>query len=157
MSRRLLRTLRDSKPYLHSPVDDLESFYYTAQWAAAFNDGANGGRYNGSGIQQFRDMIAGQGRNDATDMVRDELRVTRTTEVEYGPFFAHSLSLLTPWFLKRVELCLDWIHFVDRVEELDSDEREAFLRLGFLIHGYRGVAEYLELLYEHRALLKEEV
>ena len=31
MSFKLLETLEVVEPYLRSPVDDLESFYYTAQ------------------------------------------------------------------------------------------------------------------------------
>src|SRR5258705_1183914 len=93
MSSRLVNTLRTTKPYLHSPVDDLESFYYTAQWAVAFNDGASGGRYNGIELQDFREMIAGSEREQANAMVRDEL-CPIPSEAEYGSFFAWSLSLL---------------------------------------------------------------
>ena len=35
-----------SKSYLHSPVDNLESFYHTAQGAVAFNNGASGKKHN---------------------------------------------------------------------------------------------------------------
>ena len=85
-----------SPPYLNSPIDDLQSFYYTTQWAAASNDGAGEGRYNGIEIQEFREMIAGDKRERASSLVRDDL-LPATAGVEYGPFFAQSLALLSPW------------------------------------------------------------
>ena len=59
MSNKLVATLGKPRPHLHSPVDDLQSFYYTTQWAVAFNDGTSGGKYDGPEIQDFREMIAG--------------------------------------------------------------------------------------------------
>jgi hypothetical protein len=44
MSPGLLRSVRLSRPYLHSPADDLESFYYIMQWAAVHNDGSGAGK-----------------------------------------------------------------------------------------------------------------
>ena len=102
-------------------------------------------------------MIAGQGRNNATDMVLDELLVAEEAEEEYGPFFAHSLPLLRTWFLKLADLGRDWAKVMNRARQLDGDEKDNFLRSGFLTYSHRGVAEYLELVHEHRVLLKEEV
>ena len=38
MSDDLLEAAKLDIPYLQSPVDDLWSFYYVAQWAAVFNN-----------------------------------------------------------------------------------------------------------------------
>ena len=156
MSRKLLATVRTKKPYLHSPVDDFESFYYTAQWAVAFNDGANGRRYDGFDLQQFREIIAGRERELSNAMVRDDLRPIRS-EMEYGSFFAQSLYLLTPWRLKLSELSSDWDSVLDNAALLDGEAKEKYLDLNFLIYGYRGVGEYLKLLHEHRASLQRAV
>ena len=156
MSGRLKDTLWTAEPYLHSPVDDLESFYYTAQWAVAFNDGASGGRYNGIELQDFREMIAGSEREQANAMVRDEL-CPIPSEAEYGSFFARSLSLLTPWQLKLGELDGDWNDVLYDASLRDDKGKEEYLGLNFLIYGYRGVGEYLELLHEHRASLQKAV
>lgn len=50
-------TLRSSSTYLHSPVDVLESFYYTTQWTVAFNDGWSGGRHDGKEIVKCREVM----------------------------------------------------------------------------------------------------
>jgi len=156
MSHRLVNTLRTTpkKPYLHSPVDDLESFYYTAQWATAFNDGTSGGRYNGTTIQDFRDMIAGGEREQATNLVVTSLQPL-TAEEEYGPFFARSLYLLVPWKDKLTAINRDWINVLHKANLCDAKDREEYLDLNFLIYGYRGVVEYLELVHEHRESLQE--
>ena len=155
MSGRLASTLRTANPYLHSPVDDLESFYYTAQWAAAFNDGASGRRHDGIGIQHFRELIVGNQKDRAAIMVRDEL-FPRSAGMTYGPFFAQSLYLLTPWREKLAILIRDWIQLTETTVGHNEDKDE-FLGLDFLIYGYRGVAEYLELVHEHRASLQGAV
>ena len=54
-----------SKSYLHSPVNNLESFYHTAQWPVAFNNGASGKKHNGGGIREFREKILGDRRLSA--------------------------------------------------------------------------------------------
>jgi len=143
-----IRLLRTRVPYLHSPLDDLESFYYTAQWAVAFNDGASGGRYNGTGIQGLREMIAGRDRAQAIDKLTSLCSLA--AEVEYGPFFARSLPLLASWWFKFLTLRRDW----SKVLYDCGLRKEEDLRLNFLIYGYRGVVEYLELVHEHRESLQ---
>ena len=153
MSNNVRMTLGTTDHYLHSPVDDLNSFCYTAQWAAAFNDGATGEKHNGIKIQRFREMIADDRRAVAVSMVRDGLR-SPGTKAEYGPFFAQSLALLSPWWAKLALLVGDWDIEMDQASALEGKDKEERLRLNFLIFGYRGVREYFELVHEHRASLQ---
>ena len=155
MSDNVRMALWFTDPYLHSPVDDLNSFCYTAQWAAAFNDGASGGKHNGIKIQRFREMIADDRRAVAVSMVRDILR-SPGANAEYGPFFAQSLALLSPWWTKLAVLTGDWDIEMDQAGALEGKDKEERLRLNFLIFGYRGVREYFELVHEHRASLQME-
>ena len=149
MSDDLQETLRSPHDYLHSPVDDLFSFYYTTQWAVAFNDGASGGRYQGNEIERFREMITGELRSLATSNVRDSARA------KYGPFFNQSLALLSPWIAKLFGLQRDWDSVMDEAEGLKGVERGEYLGQKFLIYGYRGVEEYFKLLHEHSATLQK--
>jgi len=159
MSHNLVDTLRSSSSYLHSPVDDLESFYYTAQWAAAFNDGAMGGKRDGASIREFREKISGDGRLTAThalmlkgpDFWRQEQQQQR-----YGAFFANSTVILRPWFGKLITLAIDWQSVLIQARKLEGTEKE-YLADSFLVFGYRGVAEYLQLIHEHRELLEKTV
>ena len=147
--------LWSKQPYMHSPVDDLESFYYTLQWAGAFNDGAEGGLYSGEMIQHLRKDIAGATRSSVLYQVYCcDPSITAASEKEYGPFFVRCLALLHVWLRRLTPLRGEWGRLIDQVEELDDVEREECLRPQFLVFGYRGVAEYLELLRDHRALLE---
>jgi hypothetical protein len=155
MSPGLVNTLQDPQPYLHSPVDDLESFYYTAQWATAFNDGATGSKHDGKRINNFRSLITSTHRDRVILMVERELAtLTIQEEKEYGPFFASSVTLLSPWVKTLSSLRSDWKVLMKQVELLNDEDREKRLGLEFLIYGYRGVKEYFELIYEHRASLQ---
>jgi len=160
MSWNLVNILWDPQRYLHSPVDDLESFY-AAQWAAAFNDGASGKKHDGHGIRQFREKILGDRRSDATLMVLLN-QPDVWEEEEYGAFFTNSTTLLRPWFEKLNALITDWKRLVAQAKQLEDTKMKEhladnFLVDNFLVYGYRGVAEYFELIHEHRVSLEEAV
>lgn len=154
MSINLRSSLRGAKPHLHSPVDDLHSFYHTAQWAAAFNDGASGKRHSGDEIREFRDMIADRRdrREKAVYMVRDILRPESAEE--YGPFFAQSLALLSPWWAKLAPMASNWRLEMRRADALEGEDKKKRLGLKFLVFAYRGVGEYFRLVHEHRESLQ---
>ena len=158
MSQHLLNTLRISRPHFHSPVDDLQSFYYTAQWAAAFNDGASGRKYDSNDIREFREMISSKNRFAATYIVLSRrYEFWKEVEQAYGPFFTHSAAILHPWLQSLNTLTAEWSSIPIRAEELDDAKRKEYLVGNFLVYGYRGVGEYFELIHEHRALLEMAV
>jgi len=153
MSDSLVRTLKSHRPYLHSPIDDLYSFYYTTQWAVAFNDGASEGKQDGSEIREFRTMVAGKERAEAV-MIALTKRPSLTTREEYGLFFAQSLALLNPWWVRLAALNSEWDDVTRQAKALKGEDKEKYLGLNFLIFGYRGVGEYFELVHEHRKSLQ---
>jgi len=158
MSQDLLNTLWVSRPHFHSPVDDLQSFYYMAQWAAAFNDGASGEKYDSNNIREFREMISGGRR-----LTADFIILSRNHDFwklmagAYSSFFAHSTAILHPWLRNLNTLVADWSSIMIHAEKLDDAERKDYLDYNFLVYGYRGVGEYFELIHEHRALLETAV
>ena len=160
MSRKLRIALKAQHlhPYLHPPVDDLESFY-TAQWAVAFNDGASGRKQDGDGIRRFREMISGGERSAASDFFRLSRHGRALTRVAqtYNSFFVHSAAILHPWLYKLDTPVIDWVSIIIRAEDLDDAKRKNYLDYNFLGYGYRGVGEYFELIHEHRALLEVAV
>ena len=136
MSQNLVDVLWSSKSCLHSPVDDLESFYYTAQWAAAFNDGASGKKYDGGGIREFREKISGDKRLSAFREVQTRYSgFWERKEQEYGAFFASSAALLRPWLGKLDALISDWSRVVDQVEDLEDTKMKEHLTDNFLVYG----------------------
>ncbi|KAF9649201.1 hypothetical protein BDM02DRAFT_3268903 [Thelephora ganbajun] len=158
-STNLLDTMWSSDPDLHSPIDDLKSFYYTTQWAAAFNDGASGEKYVGNKIERFRKMIAGSAYEWewAKALVQNVHPTSARVVEEYGPFFAQSLVILRPWSTNFGSLGADWEEAIDQTEALDDRDKEKHLAWNFLIFAYRGVKEYFQLLHRHRTSLQGAV
>jgi hypothetical protein len=143
--------------YMSSPASDLESFYYTARWAAAFNEGASGEMYNGDAIREYRKMLLEQ--RIVADIVIQESDYSyweKNREV-YGPFFVRSMALLQPWSKKLRNLSIAWRSVMRQTRDLSDAEEEEYLAYNFLVYAYRGVREYFEILYQHRALLQETV
>ena len=124
MSPKLVDTLRSRGTYLHSPIDDLQSFYYTVQWAVAFNDGASGREYDGEEIKYFRKMIAGDRWDQASNQVRDKPSVTEQDVIDYGTFFASSLALLNPW-MRLVVLRREWRLVMEQAAKLNDEDRKS--------------------------------
>jgi hypothetical protein len=102
MSRDLHKAQTQNQSYLQSPVDDLWSFFYVGQWAAAFNNES----LDPSGLPDLlvlRNKLAGSvdTRKSATTDVAEQWELQPSV---YGPFFAKSHALLRVWRTKLVEL-----------------------------------------------------
>ena len=78
-------------PFPHFPVDDLESFYYTTQWATAFNDGPSEREQDRDKIREFREMISSDQRTYTMGIIKDPDDLWESDKQEYGAFFAHSM------------------------------------------------------------------
>jgi hypothetical protein len=148
MSDQLLDAAILDKPYLQSPVDDLISFYYVAQWAAVNN------------TRDFPDPTA----------VSDELRLLRqrlgsSSERErgtsmitsgvirpalYGKFLADCRPILQEWRQKLVTLTNDWAEAIESVAPDVEDQYKTYYPL-FCEFTDRGVLEVLELVQLHFA------
>ena len=102
-------------------------------------------------------MISSDQRTYAITVIRDPDDPWEGKKREYGMFFARSMALLRPWFRKLEALTHDWRRMMKRAEELDDAKRKDYLADNFLVYGYRGVAEYFELICKHHELLKEAV
>lgn len=147
-----LTGVRSRLPWYNSPIPDFESFYYAARWAAAFNEGASGGKYHGDGIQEMRKLIM-EKYWVADGMIRGYCySFWEERQEEYGPFFVHSVALFQPWLQKLSCLSNDWESVVGKAEGSRYVEKD--LTYNYLVYAYRGVGEYFELLHQHRALLQ---
>ena len=135
MSFELLQAMRFGEPYLQSPVDDLWSFYYVAQWAAVFNN-ANLVTPIPERLKQLRTHLAGslQERTTATNIITDN----RLKPASYGQFLANSCSFLSQWAAKLKILTRDW-------QESQDDGGDHKLYESFCDYTNRGVLELVQL------------
>src|SRR5258708_6793836 len=106
MSSGLLRSLRVSEPYLHSPVDDLESLYYTMQWAAVYNDGSGTGNHESDHLEVMQARLSGcADKRFQTTLLIHRIRLDNKEDVEkFGPFLAKLQPVFKEWYPSIIAL-----------------------------------------------------
>ena len=147
MSIGLLRAYPDDD-YLQSPVDDLWSFYYVAQWAAAYN-GFQQDDDIPHGLKIFREKIRGSlhERDSATLHV---LHSRIEDSSEYGTFLSECSTILRKWSIKLTELQLEWRKTLGNLRQTQVEGN----LYGVYYPHFReltdkGVLDLLELIAEH--------
>jgi len=145
MSDGLLKAIRLNKHYLQSPVDDLWSFYYVAQWAAVFNNtNFSESTPVPAELMELRRLIAGS-EGDRLLCTRE---VTRPPldQTEYGQFLADCCPILREWDSILDRLTTDWK--VAKVDLTNGNLYEARYPY-FRNYTNRGVLELLQLVQKH--------
>jgi hypothetical protein len=153
MSSGLLRSVRLSEPYLHSPVDDLESFYYTVQWAAVHNDGSSAGEQETDALKTLRAKLSDSAdiRFQASLLVH-RIRPNNPEDIQkFGAFLAKLQPVLKEWYPSILTLMRSWRTVKDGADEADIS---GYYIRHALVFAYRGVADYLKIVHKHRESLK---
>ena len=134
--------------HLQSPVDDLWSFYYVAQWAAAFNCNQFPRKEDiPSALMTLRNDLNGcvKARGYATGCILhpDSLDLT---ENDCGEFLSNSRSMIIDWRKKLIALENDYAKKFAKPDKkkLEENPYEVYHPL-FQEFTDRGVFEYLEL------------
>ena len=112
MSESLLFSIGKKRNYLQSPVDDLWSFYYVAQWAAVFNRS----RFSVDGVilsylKLMQDYLLGSQRAAATSDITSQ----RIRKGLHGGFLFECSKTLRKWYTALVQLEGAWL---DKLETL---------------------------------------
>jgi len=154
MSSGLLRSVRLLEPYLHSPVDDLESFYYTMQWAAVHNANSSTGIRKTDYLEDLRARLSSSAddRFQATLLVH-RIRSDNLEDVQkFGTFLTTLQPFLEDWYPSILALIKSWRTVKDRVDGTD-DVSQYYIRHA-LLFAYRGVTDYLKIVHKYRESLK---
>jgi hypothetical protein len=146
MSDGLLTAARLGNHYLQSPVDDLWSFYYVAQWAAVFNNtNFPDSTLPTDDLKDLRDLISGSqyercsGTRTITDPGLDP--------TEYGQFLVECSSILREWDSKLRQLTASWK--AAKVNGLTDGDLYNARYPHFRNFTNRGVLELLQLVQQH--------
>jgi hypothetical protein len=146
MSDGLLEAARLDKRYLQSPLDDLWSFYYVAQWAAVFNSTKFPDSIHvPAELAELRRLMAGSqykralGTRTVTDPGLDG--------TEYGPFLADSCSFLREWESKLRQLAAEWK--AAKVGSLSDGNLYDACYSYFREYTNRGLLELVQLVQRH--------
>lgn len=146
MSDEMLMAARLNTPYVQSPVDDLYSFYYVAQWAAANNNiefADPDSTPVPDHLEDLRTRLAGSPAERAEGTKR--ITAIRTMDPNtYGNFLVECRPLLRIWNQKLEQFVNDW---EDEIKHLKPPPKEQYNIYYPLFRQYtdRGVRELLEL------------
>ena len=155
MSDELLRAMELEVGYLQSPVDDLFSFYFTMQWAAAFN---NTKFSNAETIPLDLDWIR-QGlsgscaeRSLATHKIIDPAKLK---EDRYGQFLVGCHPFLRSWYSSLLGLNDEFQECHSQLQESNLEsENDAYTAL-FLRFAVQGVAQLAQLVHSYLKATQE--
>ncbi|KAJ7639168.1 hypothetical protein FB45DRAFT_1055335 [Roridomyces roridus] len=142
MSAANLISLKRNQPHLHTPMDDLYSFFYVAQWAAVFRPSTD----HLPLVKGLRDSVSGLGRSDGTNELKQLTHLN--PDLRYGLF----LNFLGPVFK-------DWLNELDTLAvnfgvATRGETDVAKLRLAFFATAYRGVGDLMEVIHKHQDSLR---
>ena len=155
MSSGLLRSARLSELYLHSPVDDLESFYYTMQRVAAYHRDSGTGEHK---IDKLKAIIQGGLSGSVDDRFQASLAVhkIRPNDKEdvqkFGVFLTKIQPVLKEWYPLIFGLARSWRTVNDGI--VDGDVVSRYYIRNALVFAYRGVADYLKIVRKRRESLR---
>lgn len=152
MSSGLLRSIRLSEPYLHSPVDDLESFYYTLQREAVDYEGSDASKPKTDDLEALRVGLSGSAddRFQATLFVHRIRPSDREDVQKFGAFLARLQPVLKEWYPSILGLVKSWRTVRNGVDETNTS---GYYIRHALVFAYRGVADYLKIVHAHRESL----
>ena len=154
MSDHLLEAMELGVDYLQSPVDDLFSFYFTMQWAAAFNKNEFTAKAIPLHLDYLRQGLSGNkdSRSSAT------IKIIYHAELEedrYGQFLVSCQPFLQSWYPSLQVLNAEFrkCHSQLRKSKLES-ESDAYTAL-FSIFALKGVTQLAELVHSYMKATQE--
>ena len=146
MSDDILNAAENMDEYLQSPIDDLYSFYYTMQWAAAFHDQEFTSKDVPKKLKCLRENLLGtyKDRLYATIEITDP---SPLSPLDYGSFLTQCEPVLGAWYLQLRVIKADWKKCQSKLHGKDFDAK-VYISL-FWTFALRGVATLAEVVYEH--------
>jgi hypothetical protein len=136
MSPRIRGAMKSEDPYLHSPLDDMYSFFYVAVWATLWN--TKKGHTKREDI--WRRDLRSQDAREA--MVLDLLDQRHRKVIPYAPIIVGMLPVLDDWWIKLSAL--------SRSSSANLDEDQGILCLAYFDQlAYHGVADFVQIVKEH--------
>ena len=148
MSDHLLEAMELGVDYLQSPVDDLFSFYFTMQWAAAFNKNEFTAKAIPLHLDYLRQGLSGNkdSRSSATNKITHPAKFQ---EDRYGQFLVSCHPFLRSWYWSIQALNDEFQECRSQLQKskLES-ESDAYTAL-FSIFALKGVTQLAELVHSY--------
>ncbi|KAJ6512169.1 hypothetical protein C8R47DRAFT_684167 [Mycena vitilis] len=153
MSLELHATMDDDEQlYVHSPVDDIQSFFWLAMWAVLFNSKSQ----TRSPLELEWQQSIRSGTHSAKASIAAML-VTTNFLRGHSLIGTQVFPLLREWWRAQRTLAEDWHELVvPEAESISTDQvkyRDFYLH-HFHVYALRGVKEFLALVVQHREKLR---
>lgn len=154
MSLTLHRAMDQDQPYIHSPVDDIQSFFWLAVWAVLFNSKPQ--------TRSRLELTWGQNLRSGVRVVKSdfthELMTTNHSRSGHSPIGTQMFPLLQDWWRRQRDLGVEWRRNVvaeaAKIPEHEVDNIRCFYLHHFHLYALRGVKEFLDLVVRDRETLK---
>ncbi|KAJ7438455.1 hypothetical protein FB451DRAFT_1570222 [Mycena latifolia] len=137
------------KKYLHSPVDDLESFFWLACWAVLFNV-YNDNKARAEEEIDWQRYLKGAQYNLKTELIKQLHKYHPARET--SPITTQLLPVLKEWEAALSKLNDDW--GMCRAEANNIAEPADFYTYHFHLFALRGVKDFLTIAERHRERLR---
>jgi hypothetical protein len=159
MSEATIASMEQGKPFLQSPADDFESFFYVLQWAAVFLVPPDG-KFT-SEQQRLQHLVTGTVAERS--LARQEISLIMPTSPEYSAALAstgdvflaydHALVGIRRHWASELTHTLQYRKLVGQVGE----ELHALMLPFYHLYAYRVVKMYLQILCDHESTLKSVI
>ncbi|KAJ3769434.1 hypothetical protein FB446DRAFT_812091 [Lentinula raphanica] len=164
ISQRLLDAVDDRLHYVHSPADDIESFFWVGLWSTLRNK--NFSRIFTTEQRYAASLATGSTSREATasqiKLKSSFIAASRKQKEPYSDLFCTMAPVLGDWFT-----AINQLRFAVELENRDEEEEEdgeghdidphleEKLMLRFHRFAYRGVLDFMEIFEKHREHLQK--
>lgn len=132
------------KNYIHSPIDDLESFFWLAFWAVMFNKQS---KTRSEDEVDWQKALKSGGYNEKTGAAY-LLKRTRPDST-YSPISTEFVPLLKSLDKSLDTLRTNWDEKMEQAEEIPDAQRTNFYLYHFHLYSLLGVRDILTVVAKH--------
>ncbi|KAJ7672855.1 hypothetical protein B0H17DRAFT_174693 [Mycena rosella] len=149
MSLALQSANSSESPYLQSPLDDIESFFWLALWAILFN--IHNKDRSSTEIHWRRVLHNGDfmGKSGLLTLMR-----LQVNGPEHSDIFCELLPLMKEWWRAQEALRDEWIVAMMQAPQVPQSQHRQFYLHHFHLYAMRGVKDALALMERHQERLQ---
>ena len=150
MSESLQKAMNHKEDYLHSPVDDLHSFYWVAQWAVLFN---NHNKSHRSPKEHKWQQYISDGQVEHKMSVASDIKQVYPMS-GHSPITMEWAVLLKEWHASLEKLNTDWLEVRFSDEVTSGAATPEYFEKKFHIFAFRGLVDFMEVVQRHAVKLQ---
>ncbi|KAJ6567310.1 hypothetical protein DFH09DRAFT_983916 [Mycena vulgaris] len=152
MSLPLQQAMTLGTPYLQSPIDDIESFFWLACWAVLFNRHTPTQDRSPFEIRWQRRLANGDydSRSGVVHGISSDVGAGK-----YSPVTKQLRPLLKEWWRLQDDLRADWQTVIAAVDDVPTHQEAQYYLHYFHLYALRGVKDGLTVLTKYRDALQD--